>query len=73
MHDQLNLTSMMLPPSLTSPQCIDLSLPEILRSVQEAESQEPQGIRLLVNNADVARDDKNQYSHGVHDFAVSNV
>ncbi|TVY48129.1 Rhamnolipids biosynthesis 3-oxoacyl-[acyl-carrier-protein] reductase [Lachnellula occidentalis] len=41
---------------------------EILRLVKEVESQEPQGIHLLVNNAGIARDDNTKYSNGAPDF-----
>ncbi|KAI9048071.1 hypothetical protein LZ554_007867 [Drepanopeziza brunnea f. sp. 'monogermtubi'] len=41
---------------------------EVARLVKEIESQEPNGIHLLVNNAGIARDDNTKYSNGKPDF-----
>ncbi|EKD17479.1 uncharacterized protein L3040_006594 [Drepanopeziza brunnea f. sp. 'multigermtubi'] len=41
---------------------------EVARLVKEIESQEPNGIHLLVNNAGIARDDNTKYSNSKPDF-----
>ncbi|PBP28134.1 putative Rhamnolipids biosynthesis 3-oxoacyl-reductase [Diplocarpon rosae] len=44
---------------------------EITRLVKEVESEEPNGIHLLVNNAGIARDDNTKYSNGKPNFKLS--
>lgn len=43
---------------------------EIQKLVKEVESQEQNGIHLLVNNAGIARDDNTKYSNGKPNFKV---